>query len=48
MVRTAEAMLGAATALSTCKTLFRKAAMTCGAPPLRMRLASSRKVTSRR
>ena len=41
------AMLGAATPLSTWMTPFRNAAITCGATPLRIRLASSPIVTSR-
>src|SRR5262245_58386662 len=47
IVRIAAARLGAATWLSRWMTLFRKAAITCGATPLRTRLASSPRVTSR-
>ncbi len=47
IVRMAEARLGAATSLSTWMILLRNAAMICGATPLRTRLASSPRVTSR-
>jgi hypothetical protein len=48
MRRRADARLGATTSFRTWMTLWRRAAITCGATPWRIRLWSSPRVTSRR
>jgi hypothetical protein len=48
MVRVADARLGATTSLRAWMMPLRRPAITCGAVPLRTRLASSPIVTSRR